>query len=125
MPKIATAINCISGRAQASVTTYLKNAHGVECVDMVTAPGVNKLLADGLDITITELINKGTGISVNGNGSRLIAIVGHHGCLGNPAAEAVQRTQTLRAVRIVESWKLDTRVIGLWVDEQGNVSEIG
>ena len=124
MPTFATAINCISGRVQLPVITYIKNAQGVDYVDMITAPGVIKLLADGIYLTTTELIKKSAEISVSGHGSRLIAVVGHHDCSGNPADKEVQRKQTLTAVRIVDSWALNTRVIGLWVDEHGKVSEV-
>ena len=124
MTKFATAINCMSGRVQLPVMTYIKNTQGVDYVDMITAPGVNKLLAEGIYLTTTELIKKSAEISVDGHGSRLIAIVGHHDCSGNPADKEVQRKQTLAAVRIVNSWALNTRVVGLWVDENWKVSEV-
>ena len=124
MSRFATAINCISGRVQLPVITYMKNTYGVDYVDMITAPGVNKLLAEGIYLTTTELIKKSADISVNGHGSRLIAIVGHHDCLGNPAANDVQWKQTLTAVRTVDSWAFNARVIGLWVDKTWRVSEV-
>ena len=124
MGQFATAINCISGRVQLPVMTYIKNTHGVDYVDMITAPGVNKLLADGVSLATTELIKKSAEISVSGHGSRLIAIVGHHDCSGNPADKDVQWKQTLTAVRIVDSWALNARVIGLWVDKNWKVSEV-
>ena len=124
MSKFAAAINCIDGRVQLPVTTYIKHTYGVDYVDLITAPGANKLLADGLYLTTTELMKKSAEISVSGHGSRLIAIVGHHDCLGNPADTDVQRKQTLTAVRIVDSWALNARVIGLWVDKNWNVSEV-
>ena len=104
--------------------TYITNTQGVDYVDMITAPGVNKLLAEGIYLTTTELIKKSAGISVGGHGSRLIAVVGHHDCSGNPADKEVQRKQTLTAVRIVQSWALNARVIGLWVNEQWKVSQV-
>ena len=104
--------------------TYIRNTQGVDYVDMITAPGVNKLLAEGIYLTTTELIKKSAEISVSGHGSRLIAIVGHHDCSGNPADKEVQWKQTLAAVRIVDSWALNTRVVGLWVDENWKVSEV-
>ena len=124
MGHVATAINCISGRVQIPVISYIIHTYGVAYVDMITAPGVNKLLAEGLYLTTTELIKKSAEISVNGHGSRLIAIVGHDHCSGNPAEKDVQRKQTLTAVRTVDSWALNARVIGLWVDEHLKVSEI-
>ena len=124
MGRFATAINCISGRAQLPVITYIRNTQGVDYVDLITAPGVNKLLAEGIYLTTTELIKKSAEISVNGHGSRLIAIVGHHDCSGNSADKEVQWKQTLAAVRIVDSWALNARVIGLWVDEHWKVSEV-
>ena len=124
MGKFATAITCVDGRVQLPVTTYIKHAQGVDYVDMITAPGVNKLIAEGIYLTTTELLKKSAEISVEKHGSRFVAIAGHHDCTANPSDKDTNLKQLLAAVRIVDSWALNARVIGLWIDEQWKVSEV-
>ena len=104
--------------------TYVKNMQGVDYVDMLTAPGVNKVIAEGIYLTTTELLKKSAEISIEQHGSRLIAIAGHHDCSANPRDKDANLKQLLAAVRIVDSWALNTRVIGLWVDEHWKVSKV-
>ena len=87
-------------------------------------PGVNKLLADGVYLTTTELIKKSVAISVDTHGSSLVAVTGHHDCTGNPTGKETQRNHLLAAMRILDSWGLNARVIGLWVDEAWKATEI-
>ncbi len=124
MAKFATAITCMDGRVQLPVMTYIKNTQGVEYVDMITAPGVHKVIAEGINLTATELLKNSAGISVEKHGSRLIAIAGHYDCSANPSDTDTSLKQLLAAVRIVDSWALNARVIGLWVDTQWKVSEV-
>lgn len=124
MEKFATAISCVDGRVQAPVTEYLRKTAAVDFVDTITAPGASRLLAEGIHLMYTELIKKGAEISVNAHGSRLIAIAGHHQCSQNSKDKDEQLKQILAAVRIVDSWSLNARVIGLWVDEHRKVVEV-
>jgi len=113
----ATAINCMDGRVQIPVIEWLKRQYGVDYVDMITEPGPERLLAEGKDQTGTESIQKRLEISVARHNSNLVAVVGHHDCAGNPAGKETQLEQILAAIRTVESWNLEVRVIGLRVDE--------
>ena len=54
------------------------NFYGVDYVDMVTEPGLNKILSENRDRTIVESIKKRVEISVMKHNSKLIALVGHH-----------------------------------------------
>jgi carbonic anhydrase len=123
MSKFATAINCMDGRVQIPVIEYIKNNYGVNYVDMITAPGVNKLLSEGEHI-IMELIKKSVGISVNFHGSKLIAIVGHYDCAGNPTDKETQLKHILTGIKMVISWGFNVKVIGLWVNEDWEVCEV-
>src|SRR5260221_1908910 len=88
----ACVINCMDGRCQNPVKNYLQENYGVDYVDMVTEPGPNKILADNSDNLIIENIKKRVAISVNHHGSKVVAIVGHFGCAGNPTEKEAQCT---------------------------------
>ncbi len=120
-----TAINCMDGRAQEPVLAYLKGRFGVRYVDTITEPGPNRILATGEPPETAASILRRCDLSVREHGSRGIAVVGHHGCAGNPAAQAEQVAH-LRAARA----RLASRyprlpVIALWLDESFRVHELG
>ncbi len=122
-----TAINCIDGRVQLPVTAFLKERFGVDYVDMITEPGPNRVLGRQTSFSLIESVLDRIRISVQGHHSAGIAIVGHHGCLGNPADEAEQAADTIAAVKYIRKRCAacgDIPVIGLWVDEDGAVSEV-
>lgn len=113
----------MDGRVQVPVAGHIKETHGVDYVDVITAPGVNRLLSDGNDGAI-DSIKKCVEISVQAHGSKLIAIVGHHDCAGNPTDESTQLRHIQAATEVARSWELDAQVVGLWVDEDWEVSEV-
>ncbi|HDZ23398.1 MAG TPA: hypothetical protein ENH70_02535 [Desulfobacteraceae bacterium] len=119
-----TAINCMDGRVQLPVITYLQERFDATYVDMITEPGPNCLLADRTDPALVESILNRVGISVKKHGSSGIAVVGHYDCAGNPNPEETQLTQTRKAVELLREEYPECDVIGLWVDEKWEVSEI-
>ncbi len=123
--KFATAINCMDGRVQMPVTEWVKNEHRVDYVDMITEPGPNKILAEMKDTIVLESIRRKVEISVSKHASRIIVVVGHHDCAGNPAPEDEQLEQIRGAIETVKSWNFDVKVIGLWVDKSWTVHEVG
>jgi carbonic anhydrase len=120
----ATTINCMDGRVQIPVIEYMKSKYGVDYVDMVTEPGPNKILSENRDRTIVESIKKRVEISVMKHNSKLIALVGHHDCAGNPVEKDTQLKQILSAIKTVESWNFEVQIIGLWIDENWEVCEV-
>lgn len=114
--KFACAINCMDGRVQDAVKDFIKEKYEVDYVDMVTEPGPNKILADNIDLVVIENIKKRVEISVNHHGSKIVAIVGHFGCAGNPAEREEQIEHLKRAKEIVELFDFPTEIILLWVD---------
>ncbi len=114
--KFACAINCMDGRVQDAVKNYMKENYGVDYVDMVTEPGPNKILADNLNKGVVGNIKKRVEISVHHHGSKVLAIVGHFGCAGNPAEKTEQAEHLIKAKKIVESFGFNTEIILLWVD---------
>ena len=112
----ACAINCMDGRVQDAVKNYMKKNYSVDYVDMVTEPGPNKILADNLDKAVIENIKKRVEVSVHHHGSKVVAIVGHFGCAGNPAPKEEQIEQLKKCKEKVESFGFDAEVILLWVE---------
>ena len=120
----ATAINCMDGRVQIPIIEYLKHTYRVEYVDMITEPGPNKILADNDDKILIMTIKKRVVISTDRHKSKLIAIVGHCNCAGNPADKDAQLAQITFAVNTIKLWNLNAKVIGLWVDENWQVCKV-
>jgi len=121
----ATAVTCIDGRAHQPVIDYLKRVHGVDTVDLVSAPGVNKLLAEGIPSAHTEFLKGNASVSITAHQAGLIAVVGHYDCAGNPVDEQQHQRDIVAAVRTVAAWDLGVKVIGLWVDSAWSASEVG
>jgi hypothetical protein len=83
---------------------------------MVTEPGPNKILADNFNSVIIENIKKRVEISTHHHGSKVVAIVGHFGCAGNPTEKEEQIKHLQLAKKTVEAFDLGVEVIMLWVD---------
>jgi hypothetical protein len=101
--KFATAINCIDGRVQKPVAEYMQKNFSVDYVDMITEPGPNKILSEGRDINIIESLRKKVGISIEKHNSKIIAVVAHYDCAGNPESEDVQKKHLRKAVDVIIS----------------------
>lgn len=118
--KFCTAVNCIDGRAQIPVIEYMKNRFGADYVDCITAPGANLVLSSGEAGDILRAVQ----ISVEKHNSAAIAVAGHHDCAANPSPEDKQAVHTKKAVKAVKAAHPRAEVIGLWVDENWEVSEV-
>lgn len=120
----ACAINCMDGRVQNAVEEYMKKNYGVDYVDMVTEPGPNKILAENSDSQIIENIKKRVNISVNRHGSKVVAVVGHFGCAGNPVEKGEQIKHLQKAKKTVEAFDFPIEIVLLWVDSDWNTAEL-
>jgi len=120
----ATAINCMDGRVQLPVRDFLKKKYKVDYVDMVTEPGPDGILAANQDKLALESIKRRVDISTGKHGSKHIAIVGHHDCVGNPVDKETHLAHIRGAIKAVELWGFNAEVIGLWVDDKWKVSEV-
>ena len=118
--KFGTAINCIDGRAQMPVWRWLTETFDLDCVDMVTEPGVDGALAAGQPDVVRSVLCR-TRISVEAHGSPVVAVVGHFDCAANPVSQEVHMEHVRQAVAEVKSWNLPVRIVGLWVDENWTV----
>jgi len=119
-----TTINCIDGRAQLPVISYLKQRFGVEYVDVITEAGPNLILAENQNKKAIQSILERVQTSLVAHGSVGIAISGHHDCAGNPAFENAQILHLQKAVEFLCEKFPDKKILGLWVDENWQVREI-
>jgi len=128
--KFACAINCMDGRVQDAVKNYMQKTYGVDYVDMVTEPGPNKILADNSDKAIIENIKKRVEVSVHHHGSKVVAIVGHFGCAGNPTEKGEQIKHLKIAKKTVDAFGLPAQAgfpvetVLLWVDSDWQTVEL-
>ncbi len=120
----ATAINCMDGRVQMPVLQHIKSKYSVDFVDTITLPGPNKVLAEGEDISVLDSVKKCLEISLTRHHSNLIAICGHHDCAGNPSPREIQIQHIKEAISRIQSWNPGVPVIGLWVNQNGEVEEV-
>jgi len=119
-----TAINCMDGRVQEPIISYMKGRFGADYVDMITEPGPVAIIADPSGDARVPGIRARAEISVNKHGSAVVAVVGHDDCAGNPAPPTVQQRQVRASVEAVKQWHPEVNVIGLWVDDNWDVSEL-
>ncbi|KGP76641.1 hypothetical protein JT05_03690 [Desulfosporosinus sp. Tol-M] len=114
-----TAINCMDGRTQLPVNEYLRNRFKLEFIDTITEPGPVKILAENLAGVAS--IEQRVKISVEAHGSKLISVVAHHDCAGNPVPKEIQLKQLEAALKTIRAWNYTVQCIGLWVDEKWQV----
>src|SRR6056297_552887 len=111
-----TVINCMDGRVQVPVITYLQERFNADYVDSITEPGANRVLAEDQNSAQVRSILDRLQISVEKHHSAGVAIVGHHNCAGNPAPKETQLRQIEAAVTRMGQSYSDIQIIGLWVD---------
>ena len=122
--KFGTAINCIDGRTQEPVIDFMKHKYGIDGADMVTFPGVDGIISSsGISDTIA-LIRKAVSISIEKHGSRIIAVVGHFDCAGNPGNREHHYAHIGKAVQQVSSWNFKVEIVGLYVNDKRQIEEV-
>lgn len=119
-----TAINCMDGRVQLPVITYLQKRFNAEYVDTISEPGPNKILADQENTTLIDSIFNRLAISVDKHKSIGVAVVGHHDCAGNPAGKDEQIIHVKKSVDFLRNKYGGVEIIGVWVDDEWKVREI-
>jgi hypothetical protein len=125
MKTFAAAINCIDGRTHVPVIEHLRRACAVDYVDMITEPGVCKVLAENKDEAVLASLKRKLEISVLRHGSTLAAIAAHHDCAACSEDRQEQTRALLAAREVVGSWGLGIRIVLLWIDEHGQATEVG
>ena len=123
--RFATAINCMDGRTQLPVHTWLKRTHAVDYVDTITDPGPVRILAEATDAAALESIKRRVSISVTKHGSTCVAIIAHADCAGNPVDKETQVHQLRMAAATVLSWGFGVQLDLLWLGNDWQVEHIG
>ena len=122
--KFGTAINCIDGRTQEPVIDFMKQEYGIDGVDMVTFPGVDGVLSSIGNFNTIALIRNAVSISIEKHGSRIIAVVGHSDCAGNPGNREHHYAHIRKAVQQVSSWNFDAKIVGFYVNDKWQIEEV-
>ena len=122
--KFGTVINCMDGRVQLPVNLYLQKRFNVEYIDTITDAGPNLILSANQNHAAVQSIFEKLNISIDKHHSRGIAIVGHHGCAGNTAAQSDQVRHIKEAIHLLQQKYKNIEIIGLWVDENWQVTEL-
>ncbi len=119
-----TVINCMDGRVQLPIIRYMQQRFEAEYVDSITEPGPVRIFDKVADLVILNSIFTRINISVEKHGSKVIAVCAHADCTANPVDDDTQYQQLRRALVFLKESYPDVRVIGLWVDLTGTVSEV-
>ena len=118
-----TAINCMDGRVIIPVIQWMKDQYQVDYVDMITEAGPDKVLSQGTTVQIESIKNRVL-VSVEKHHSKIIAIVGHHDCAGNPVTREVHHQQIINCCEIVKTWGLAAQIIGIWLNDKWEIELI-
>ncbi|HKG88837.1 MAG TPA: carbonic anhydrase, partial [Nitrososphaeraceae archaeon] len=93
-------------------------------VDMVTFPGADGLFSKGDRSEEIALIRRAVSISTEKHGSRIIAVVGHYDCAGNPVTREHHYMHIRIAMREVSSWNMHAQIIGLYINDKREIEEV-
>jgi len=122
--RFGTAINCIDGRTQEPVIDFMKKKYDIDGVDMVTFPGVDGIISSSENSDEIALLRNAVSISVEKHRSRIIAVVGHFDCAGNPGNREHHYAHVRSAVHEVKSWNFPAQVFGFYVNEKQQIEEV-
>lgn len=121
--KFCVAINCMDGRVQLPVISYLKKRFKVDYVDSITEPGPNLILAEQKNTEAIQSIISRANISVKKHKAVGMAVVGHHDCAGNPMSKEDQIIHLESSLTFLRK-NFNLPIIALWVDKNWDVQEI-
>ena len=122
--KFCTAVTCMDGRIQLPVIKYLQKRFNAEYVDLISEGGINLVLSQQEDINLIESIMEKIRISAEVHKSESLAVVGHFDCAKNPTTEKIQYEHTQDSINFISKKYNKLKIIGLWVDENWNVTEL-
>jgi len=118
-----TVINCIDGRVQLPVISYLQNRFGVQYVDVVTEAGPVGVISQHPDSGDANSIFRRVEVSIEAHSSQDIAIIAHHDCAGNPVTDSEQRQQLKECLETLAKRYPNMALLGLWLDGNWTIHE--
>lgn len=128
MKKFACAFTCIAGEITEAVIDFMRKEYGVDYIDLITEPGINRVLANSHSIPpiLLRRFKKSMEISVNKKESKIVAIAGHEGCLDNPHGKQVQTQHLEECRRTIESFgcKGIEKIVLLWIRDDCKTVEV-
>jgi len=117
--KFGTTINCMDGRSVSATVGWMKKEYGLDFVDDITEPGMDGLIGKMTDDERSYLKRK-LAISITNHGSRVVSVVGHDDCAGNPVDPEMHHVciasdveTTKKIIKEIDP-ELSVEVIGLW-----------
>jgi hypothetical protein len=118
--KFGTAISCIDGRVHQPIYNFLSAEFGVDYVDIISEPGVDRFAG-----TVTfESIMSQVMLSINAHKSVVVCISAHYDCAGNPVSKDEHIDMIKRCVSEIKKKKLSVSVVGVWIDDKWQVNVI-
>jgi len=118
MEKFVACLNCMDGRVQEPVISWVKENLGIPFVDMITEPGIDGLLGRNSEEEIPPSVLAKLQVSIEKHGSKTVIVVGHYDCAGNPVDENTHKEHLRVAVEKIRKLYPELTVIGLWVSEK-------
>ncbi len=122
--RFCSVINCMDGRVQLPVFSYLQKRFKAEYVDTITEAGPNLILSEQKNQDEIQSILKRLKISIEHHNSVGVAIVGHHDCAGNPTHKNKQIKHLHSAIQFIQAYHENVEIIGLWVNENWEIQEV-
>jgi hypothetical protein len=114
----------MDGRVQLPVIRYLQKRFNAEYVDSITEAGPNLILSKQKSSVSIQSILERLRISIEHHNSVGVAVVGHHGCAGNPAPQDDQILHIQKVIHFLRQQHEKIVIIGLWVDKNWEVHEV-
>lgn len=105
----ATAVTCVDGRIHQSVVDWTRQRFGVDYVDMVTAPGPDRVLAQ--DFVGRLRLAADVAVSRRAHGSHQLVVASHADCAGSPLSDDEHEQMVQEGI----SW-LATQLPGMTIE---------
>ncbi|AND83892.1 hypothetical protein GTH52_08940 [Clostridium tyrobutyricum] len=119
----ATLLNCMDGRTQLPAINWIRNNFNVEYVDIISEPGIDKVLFLKDKVFLASL-NKKMDISLNSHDSKMVFIAGHYDCAGNSVDKDEHIKHIKASVKLLKSLYENIPVTGLWINKDFKVEKI-
>ena len=116
MVPFVAVLTCIDGRVLPPTLAHMGDMCDAEHVDVITAPGMDGLLAGGGAAADGAL--RALEVSMVAHGTRDVVVVGHDDCAGHPADPAERGGIVARAVEAVLARHPTLSVTGLHLRQE-------
>jgi hypothetical protein len=104
---------------------FLRSNYNMAYFDALTEAGPLKILTERTDKCRLFSLKEQISTSLEENGSRFIAIVGHHDCKDNPEERDVQETQIDNVLNYLrKAYGDEITYVGLYVNDRLEVEEL-